>query len=426
VKKYILIICLIFLSTAWKLHSQERFSSTSLFQSFSPQSLMREYQCLEQAIRLRLWEEAEQRADKLANFHAARAESEIAYRYRIQQLPASDSLYQQTDALYLNDLSQMVEEETREQENLLDESLWQSRLYLVLLIILLLTLLGIAFFFKDFGLKNLENLLAEQEKEIYMQHQKLIAQQRQICQRKGEFMQVNLELLRLTSLKECMLNMVYHDLSKPLDSLQQAFLMLNLRYIKQAEREKVFSELEKQTLVTVNSFENLIFWADRQLNGEKEIQPCLFDLGMELAPLLEVFQDQAQRKAIQFVGELPAGLKVWADVGLLKFVLRNLFSNAFKFSSVGATIRLSVQQILGVLTVISVSDQGQGMGEERITQLMQTQEFISTPGTLEERGVGLGLNLCKEQILRHGGKLHIQSTIGKGSICSVILPFLEV
>ena len=119
-------------------------------------------------------------------------------------------------------------------------------------------------------------------------------------------------------------------------------------------------------------------------------------------------------------------INVFADVDMFKAVLRNLVSNAIKYTNGGGTVRITASQT-DSNTTISVSDNGIGIAPHNLIKLFEMAEVITTKGTAEETGTGLGLLLCKEFVEKHGGTIWVDSVLGKGSDFKFTLPiFIEL
>ena len=114
-------------------------------------------------------------------------------------------------------------------------------------------------------------------------------------------------------------------------------------------------------------------------------------------------------------------INIFADIDMLKMVLRNLISNAIKFTNNGGQIDISAEQTDSTIT-ISVLDNGIGIEPESLTKIFDISQFHTTTGTAEEKGTGLGLLLCKEFVEKHGGKIWVDSEFGKGSEFKFTLP----
>jgi two-component system sensor histidine kinase/response regulator len=109
---------------------------------------------------------------------------------------------------------------------------------------------------------------------------------------------------------------------------------------------------------------------------------------------------------------------------MIKTILRNLVSNAIKFTESGGAINIDAKENSGNIT-ISVSDNGIGIKPDNLKKLFDISEVLTTPGTAKETGTGLGLLLCKEFVEKHGGKIWAESEIGKGSVFRFTLPIFQ-
>jgi signal transduction histidine kinase len=130
-------------------------------------------------------------------------------------------------------------------------------------------------------------------------------------------------------------------------------------------------------------------------------------------------------KKIQFLIKVTAGIHVFADEDMLNTVIRNLMTNAIKFSNAGSIISVTAS-VQGDFAEICVSDGGFGMEPKTIDNLFRLDVTHSTSGTQNETGTGLGLILCKEFIEKNGGKIHVESKIGIGSKFIFTLPVLAL
>ena len=114
-------------------------------------------------------------------------------------------------------------------------------------------------------------------------------------------------------------------------------------------------------------------------------------------------------------------ITVFADIDMLKTILRNIVSNAIKFTNNGGAININAEENSGNVT-ISVSDNGIGIAPDDLTKLFDISQILTTTGTAKETGTGLGLLLCREFVEKHGGKIWVESEVGKGSDFKFTLP----
>ena len=223
------------------------------------------------------------------------------------------------------------------------------------------------------------------------------------------------QLRELNATKDKFFSIIAHDLKSPFNSII-GFSNLLIRQIE----EKDYASIEKYAGIIQNSSQqamdllmNLLEWS-RSQTGRIVYTPEKIDISTSINKVAELFLASAQQKSITIYLETSANLSFFADKAMINTILRNLISNAIKFTNVGGEISISAKQMLNVL-VVSVSDNGVGMDEESISMLFRIDQNHTTLGTNEEKGRGLGLLLCKEFVEKHGGKIWVESFPGKGS-----------
>ena len=225
----------------------------------------------------------------------------------------------------------------------------------------------------------------------------------------------NEELINLNATKDKFFSIIAHDLKSPFNSII-GFSNLLIRQIE----EKDYASIEKYAGIIQNSSQqamdllmNLLEWS-RSQTGRIVYTPEKIDISTSINKAAELFLALAQQKSITIYLETSANLSFFADKAMINTILRNLISNAIKFTNVGGEISISAKQMLNDL-VVSVSDNGVGMDEKSISMLFRIDQNHTTLGTNEEKGTGLGLLLCKEFVEKHGGKIWVESFPGKGS-----------
>lgn len=158
---------------------------------------------------------------------------------------------------------------------------------------------------------------------------------------------------------------------------------------------------------------NLLEWS-RSKVGRMQFTPEMMDVATLIKSVVQLLKDSAQQKSIALYAEAPETATVYADKTMMGAVLRNLVSNAIKFTHPSGEIVVSVQQEQDQL-IEMVADNVIGIKKEAMAKLFTIEESYSTPGTQDEKGTGLGLILCKEFIEKHDGKISVESEPGKGS-----------
>ncbi len=171
--------------------------------------------------------------------------------------------------------------------------------------------------------------------------------------------------------------------------------------------------------------EDLLMWASAQ-SGKNPAEPVRFQVQFELTLMLSGLRGLAREKSIDLLIDIPEPLEAVGDVEMVKTIVRNLVTNAIKFSRDHTQIRVHAQAS-GQRLRIAVADQGIGIAPEALTRLfILNDRKISTLGTRNERGTGLGLILCKELALKNGGDILVTSEQGQGSTFTLTLPLASM
>jgi signal transduction histidine kinase len=167
--------------------------------------------------------------------------------------------------------------------------------------------------------------------------------------------------------------------------------------------------------------ENLLEWS-RMQRGKVNFDPQPLILKPSIEKSIELLMDTANKKDIKFQFSIPEFAVVQADTHMLETIIRNLVSNALKFSSKGGLVSISSSKTENKLVRIEVKDNGIGMNDTLLGKLFKLTENTSRPGTDGEPSTGLGLILCKEFVEKQGGKIWAESTEGVGSSFVFTLP----
>ncbi|MFO7257459.1 MAG: tetratricopeptide repeat-containing sensor histidine kinase [Bacteroidota bacterium] len=232
----------------------------------------------------------------------------------------------------------------------------------------------------------------------------------------------NAQLQRLNATKDKFFSIISHDLRGPLNSLT-SFSELLINHMDQLTRSEIQSLARDLDLSVKNLYgllENLLEWS-RSQTGTMHFMPEPFDLSALLEENRSLLSQQAQNKRITLLSEAPEGVIVRAHKHSVSTVIRNLISNAIKFTPQGGVIKLNIQIESGE-AIVSVADTGVGMDQDAIEKIFRIDAKHTTMGTANEKGTGLGLILCKEFVEKNHGKIWVTSEPGKGSIFYFSLP----
>lgn len=232
----------------------------------------------------------------------------------------------------------------------------------------------------------------------------------------------NVQLQQLNSTKDKFFSILGHDLKGPLNSLTSfsGLLINHTDSLSKDEIKMLAKDLDKSLKNLFALLENLLEWS-RSQTGNIEFKPEPFDLHTLLEQNAELLKTQAQNKNIVLSDVSRPGIEINAHKHSINTVIRNLVSNAIKFTPEGGAVTLNAQLAQDEV-MVSVSDTGVGMSEDVIAKLFRIDAKHSTKGTADEKGTGLGLILCKEFVEKNGGRIGVQSEVGQGSVFYFTLP----
>ena len=240
-----------------------------------------------------------------------------------------------------------------------------------------------------------------------------------IEKQKKEIEEKAAELSELNSLKNKLFSVISHDMKTPMYALRNLFGSMQQSDMTGDEIKNIIPDVVTDLNYTTGLMENLLHWVKSQMNAAS-IYPQPLDMHQIAEEVINVQQLQASSKNISISCSIPKRSIAYADKDMIKLVLRNLVSNAIKFTPVNGKINIQLKPEEAFCRV-SVKDNGIGMDEESIKCIYQNN-YYTTNGTAKESGTGLGLMLCKDFIIKNGGTLQIESKPGKGSIFSFVLP----
>ena len=230
------------------------------------------------------------------------------------------------------------------------------------------------------------------------------------------------ELQVANATKDRFLAIVSHDLRNPFMGIAGLSKRLLNKYdqITDEEKLKEIGIIHTSSAAAFDLLENLLTWSRTQTDEIACIPGCL-DAHQMAERALAVVANSAHGKNITLHNGIPRGMSAYADENMLRTVLRNVLSNAVKFSHAGGIVTLTGNADNGMVT-IAVADQGLGMTDEECAALFRLDGGMSRPGTADERGSGLGLILCREFVDRHGARSPSTSSPACGTTVALLLP----
>jgi PAS domain S-box-containing protein len=225
--------------------------------------------------------------------------------------------------------------------------------------------------------------------------------------------------------KDKFFSIIGHDLKSPFNSILgfSDILMENYNEYDEAKRYKIIKLINKSAVSAFRLVENLLTWSRSQLGHIKCLSEKVY-VKIAILEIIQQLQAQADSKHISISDSASENDIIFVDKNMVATVLRNLIANAIKFTNNNGKINIaSKKQTDSSFLEISVADTGVGIPKERIDDLFHIDKNISTKGTGNETGTGLGLIICKEFVEKQGGKIWIESEEGKGSIFYFTLPY---
>lgn len=190
-------------------------------------------------------------------------------------------------------------------------------------------------------------------------------------------------------------------------------LLKNYEKYDNAKIEKFLKSVYNSSYKAYKLVENLLLWSTIKTKGIK-YTPDKVNISTLINENILLLQKQAEDKKINLFYENDAEIFAFADSDMINTVMRNLISNAIKFTLNNGEVKISVINS-GDFLQVSITDSGIGIAKENIPKLFRIDENYTTEGTNNEQGTGLGLILCKEFVEKHDGKIWVESEVGKGS-----------
>ncbi len=233
------------------------------------------------------------------------------------------------------------------------------------------------------------------------------------------------ELKELNATKDKFFSIVAHDLKNPFQGILGFVELLHndLDEFDEEELKMVIAQVKEATESAYNLVLNLLEWSRLQLN-RVTLNPMILNLHDLASSEISILNAQAGAKQIKLNLDLPDEIHAFADENMIRMVLRNLISNAIKFTYKGGEVLIQ-SNILPKFVDIEIKDNGVGISQENIQKLFKVNQQVVNQGTEKEKGTGLGLILCKEFVEKNNGKIWVDSKLGSGSSFHVLLPITE-
>jgi PAS domain S-box-containing protein len=254
---------------------------------------------------------------------------------------------------------------------------------------------------------------------------------RDISKRKrseDQLLKYNTELQELNQTKDKFFSIISHDLKGPFNAILgfSDILATEWNDYTDEERQHFIRNIHSSAKNTFRLLENLLEWSMAQ-TGKLTFRPAPFDLSVVANDVVILMREQADVKQIKLFTAINFHTMVLADENMIKTILRNLVSNAIKYTQPGGQVKILTETIAktsenrGMLQVC-VHDSGIGINPEMLPKLFRIDEKVRSSGTAQEKGTGLGLILCKELVEKNGGIIFVKSEPEKGSRFCFTIP----
>jgi len=233
----------------------------------------------------------------------------------------------------------------------------------------------------------------------------------------------NSELAIINAVKDKLISMIAHDVRSPLTSLQNILYLTREKILNEAEFEKMSLMLDNDIRHIISMLDNTLLWAREQIHALK-INKVPFDLHNIAEDVISLYHQTIKDKDIKVENQIPLSLQVVTDKEIIHTVMRNVLSNAIKFTPPGKSIIFKTHSSANELQV-TIKDEGEGISNEILDKISR-KEFISTRGTNNEKGTGLGLLFSFELLSKLGEKISIKTAPGQGTALTFSIALHEL
>jgi len=285
---------------------------------------------------------------------------------------------------------------------------------------------ALAILFIFYGLYLIKKEMTSYQFRVLRKNRLLTQQYQQIEQQKAalERQAVDLrattaELTEMNALKNKLFSVISHDLKSPMYALRTLFANVQQYNVPAHDVKLMVPEVLNDLNYTIGLMENMLAWSKNQMQGQ-QVNKQVVDITKVITEVIHLLRTPAEAKQILVEHNTEGPVLAIADKEMVHLVLRNLISNAIKFTPQCGTITVGAVETESFAEVF-VQDTGVGISAEALKKI-NAQSFYTTRGTSAEAGTGLGLMLCKEFLQHNGGRMHIESEPGQGSLFSFTLP----
>ncbi|MBK6965317.1 MAG: hypothetical protein IPH20_15635 [Bacteroidales bacterium] len=246
-----------------------------------------------------------------------------------------------------------------------------------------------------------------------------------IEKQKSEILSKNSELNDLNASKDRFFSIIAHDLRNPFNTIigLTDILLITLNNLDPLKLQRTLENIKTSSQQAYELLENLLLWA-RSQTGTISFRPEQADLQALVEESVGLASVQALRKNIVILTDFKQCPQITGDINMIHTILRNLLTNALKYTRRNGEVHVGISEHHG-FCILSIKDNGIGISAEKIKNLFSIDTAHKTKGTDQEPGTGLGLILCRELIEKHGGRIEVESEVGKGSLFRVFIPLVS-
>jgi len=224
------------------------------------------------------------------------------------------------------------------------------------------------------------------------------------------------ELKKANGVKDRLFSIVGHDLKGPVGSIPALISIFRSPDTTEEEREDILNMMEESSQASLDVLDKLLIWGKQQIRGTT-FSPALLDAHAIVNDNVRLLHTAAANKQIVITNNIAPGTRIYADENQIKFIVRNLMSNAVKFTHTGGGVEIYAAQQPGGPVTVSVKDNGTGIPSYKLQQIFEPYNE-STSGTANEAGTSIGLMLCREFVTQNGGKIWVDSEQNEGAVFS--------
>lgn len=378
----------------------------------------------------------------LSNLYLNNKDTIKAFKYLQIHSNIENKLFHSTISQQISELYVQFNSKTKDQQIKLQHAEIKSeRLTKILLItfLLFISIITVIVFINYYRLRLLNNTLKKQNQKIIKQNKsikenairleqantELIESRARLSKQKVKLQIANKKYIKANTSKDKFFDIIAHDLKSPFQSIMGFSSLLRETYdeIEDDKKRKYIKLIDSSTKHVNSLIDNLLNWS-RSQNERINLVRTKFELDKLINQKINLFELTSVKKKINIVSTISKGTTVYGDMNMISLALRNIISNAIKFSYAGGKV-----EILSTTdkrkTTIYIRDYGIGMPPETINNLFNIDNSKRCIGTCGENGTGLGLIISKEYIEKNDGSIKVISTVGEGSTFCITLPSKE-